>query len=108
MSALPPLPCTQQIKGTVLLMPSGSDRITSAPLQQLQSDKSVADEEVKALLSTRWATACVCVCMWRATGEAGLGSATDAAPPRGKLPALPVLLVLGPLGSTGWRGNRGS
>ncbi|KAL4440303.1 hypothetical protein ABPG75_003304 [Micractinium tetrahymenae] len=40
------------IKGTVLLMPSGSDRITSAPLQQLQSDKSVADEEVKALLAT--------------------------------------------------------
>ncbi|KAL4856447.1 ERBB-3 BINDING PROTEIN 1 [Chlorella vulgaris] len=40
------------IKGTVLLMPSGSDRITSAPLQQLQSDKSVEDEAVKALLST--------------------------------------------------------
>lgn len=40
------------IKGTVLLMPSGSDRITSAPLQQLQSDKTVEDEAVKALLST--------------------------------------------------------
>lgn len=35
-------------------MPSGSDRITSAPLQQLQSDKTVEDEAVKALLSTRW------------------------------------------------------
>ncbi|PSC67181.1 proliferation-associated 2G4 [Micractinium conductrix] len=40
------------IKGTVLLMPSGSDRITSAPLQPLQSDKSVEDEEIKALLAT--------------------------------------------------------
>ncbi len=49
-----PAPGCPQIKGTVLLMPSGSDRITSAPLQQLQSDKSVADEEVKALLATRW------------------------------------------------------
>eukprot|EP00887_Chlorella_sp_A99_P002464 scaffold10.g2464.t1 len=45
-----------QIKGTVLLMPSGSsDRVTAAPLQAraaaLQSDKSVEDEEVKALLA---------------------------------------------------------
>jgi hypothetical protein len=47
-------PAAPQIKATVLLMPSGSDRITSAPLQPLQSDKSVADEEVKALLATRW------------------------------------------------------
>ncbi len=41
-----------QVKGTFLLMPNGSDRITSAPLQTLQSDKSVENEEIKALLST--------------------------------------------------------
>jgi len=41
-----------QVKGTFLLMPNGSDRITSAPLQTLQSDKSVDNEEIKALLST--------------------------------------------------------
>ncbi|KAI7837788.1 hypothetical protein COHA_008417 [Chlorella ohadii] len=40
------------IKGTVLLMPSGSDKITGVPLQPLQSDKSCDDEEVKALLAT--------------------------------------------------------
>jgi methionine aminopeptidase len=30
-----------QFKATVLLMPNGSDRITSAPLQELNSDKTV-------------------------------------------------------------------
>jgi curved DNA binding protein len=40
------------VKGTVLLMPSGSDRITGVPAQALQSDKSCEDEEVKALLAT--------------------------------------------------------
>ena len=53
-----------QIKGTVLLMPSGSDRITSAPLQPLQSDKSVEDEEIKALLATRWGGGGVGVFGW--------------------------------------------
>ena len=52
----PPLPLIPtQIKGTVLLTPSGSDRITSAPLQPLGSEKGVEDEEIKALLATRWA-----------------------------------------------------
>ena len=41
-----------QMKGTFLLMPNGSDRITQASLQNLQSDKSLEDEEIKALLST--------------------------------------------------------
>jgi len=41
-----------QVKGTFLLMPNGSDRVTSAPFQTLQSDKSVESEEIKALLST--------------------------------------------------------
>lgn len=41
-----------QVKGTFLLMPNGSDRITSASLQPLQSDKSVESEEIKALLAT--------------------------------------------------------
>ena len=52
------------IKGTVLLMPSGSDRITGVPLQPLQSDKSCEDEEVKALLATRWGAGCppACAC----------------------------------------------
>ena len=53
----PAPPHLPQIKSTVLLMPSGSDRITSAPLQPLQSDKSLEDEEVKALLATRWVLA---------------------------------------------------
>lgn len=30
-----------QIKGTVLLMPNGSDLVTSAPLQTIQTDKKV-------------------------------------------------------------------
>lgn len=30
-----------QIKGTVLLMPNGSDLVTSAPLQTIQCDKKV-------------------------------------------------------------------
>ena len=30
-----------QAKATVLLMPNGSDRVTTAPSQQLQSDKLV-------------------------------------------------------------------
>lgn len=30
-----------QIKGTVLLMPNGSDLVTSAPVQTIQTDKKV-------------------------------------------------------------------
>lgn len=41
-----------QVKGTVLLMPNGSDRVTTAPHQAVQSDKSIEDEDVKALLAT--------------------------------------------------------
>ncbi len=40
-----------QVKATVLLMPSGSDRITTQPLQHLSSEKTVTDEGVKALLA---------------------------------------------------------
>ncbi|PWA79319.1 ERBB-3 BINDING PROTEIN 1 [Artemisia annua] len=39
------------IKFTVLLMPNGSDRITSHPLQELQPTKTVDDPEVKAWLA---------------------------------------------------------
>lgn len=40
------------IKFTVLLMPNGSDRITSHPLQQLQPTKSIdEDPEIKAWLA---------------------------------------------------------
>ncbi|CAK9150402.1 unnamed protein product [Ilex paraguariensis] len=39
------------IKFTVLLMPNGSDRITSHPLQELQLTKSVDDPEIKAWLA---------------------------------------------------------
>ncbi|KAL6785008.1 hypothetical protein ACKKBG_A02055 [Auxenochlorella protothecoides x Auxenochlorella symbiontica] len=39
-------------KGTVLLVPSGVDRITNSTLQALESDKSIEDAEVKALLAT--------------------------------------------------------
>lgn len=41
-----------QFKGTFLLMPNGSDRVTSAPAPEVSSDKSVESEEIKALLST--------------------------------------------------------
>ncbi|XP_021753871.1 ERBB-3 BINDING PROTEIN 1-like [Chenopodium quinoa] len=40
-----------QIKFTVLLMPNGSDRITSYPLQELQPTKSIDDPEIKAWLA---------------------------------------------------------
>lgn len=52
-----------QIKGTVLLMPNGTDRITSAALQQLQSEKSVEDEEIKALLAVGAVHAGIALCM---------------------------------------------
>ncbi|KAK4268569.1 hypothetical protein QN277_025206 [Acacia crassicarpa] len=39
------------IKFTVLLMPNGSDRITSHPLQELQPTKTIDDPEIKAWLS---------------------------------------------------------
>lgn len=39
------------IKFTVLLMPNGSDRITSHPLQELQPTKVVDDPEIKAWLA---------------------------------------------------------
>ena len=39
------------IKFTVLLMPNGSDRITSVPLQPLQSSVTVEDPDVKAILN---------------------------------------------------------
>ncbi|PPR86554.1 hypothetical protein GOBAR_AA34133 [Gossypium barbadense] len=39
------------IKFTVLLMPNGSDRITSHPLQELQPTKMIDDPEIKAWLA---------------------------------------------------------
>ncbi|KAL4189772.1 hypothetical protein AMTRI_Chr08g208800 [Amborella trichopoda] len=39
------------IKFTVLLLPSGSDRITSHPLQDLQPSKQIEDPEIKAWLA---------------------------------------------------------
>ncbi|KAF2306422.1 hypothetical protein P3X46_005032 [Hevea brasiliensis] len=39
------------IKFTVLLMPNGSDRITSHPLQELQPTKTIDDPEIKAWLA---------------------------------------------------------
>ena len=41
-----------QIKGTVLLMPNGNDRVTSAPEQPVETDKKVEDEELCKLLAT--------------------------------------------------------
>ena len=40
-----------QLKATVLLMPNGSDRITSAPLQELRSGRGVEDPELRKLLA---------------------------------------------------------
>jgi len=39
-------------KYTVLLMSNGNDKITGAPLQEIQSDKKVEDEELVKLLQT--------------------------------------------------------
>lgn len=39
------------IKFTVLLMPNGSDRITSHSLQELQPTKTIEDPEIKAWLA---------------------------------------------------------
>ena len=39
------------IKFTVMLMPNGSDRITSHPLQELQPAKTIDDPEIKAWLA---------------------------------------------------------
>jgi len=39
------------IKFTVLLMPNGSDRVTSHPLQELQPTKAIDDPDVKAWLA---------------------------------------------------------
>lgn len=39
-------------KFTVLLMPNGSDKVTGLPPQAFASDKSVASEEIQALLAT--------------------------------------------------------
>jgi curved DNA binding protein len=41
-----------QFKGTILMTPNGSDRITTAPLQKVESDKEVGDESIKELLAT--------------------------------------------------------
>lgn len=41
-----------QIKGTVLLMPNGSDKITSAPEQKVETDKKVEDPELLQLLAS--------------------------------------------------------
>lgn len=41
-----------QFKATVLLMPNGSDRITAAPLQKVESDKKIESEELKKLLAS--------------------------------------------------------
>ena len=41
-----------QFKATVLLLPNGSDRVTSAPVQPWESEKKVEDEEVLKLLAT--------------------------------------------------------
>lgn len=39
------------IKFTVLLMPNGSDRVTSHPLQELKPTKTIDDPDIKAWLS---------------------------------------------------------
>ena len=41
-----------QVKGTVLLMPNGSDVVTKATVQTVQSEKKVEDADVLALLAT--------------------------------------------------------
>ena len=46
------VPQVAQFKATVLLLPNGSDRITSAPTQAVESEKKVEDEEVLKLLAT--------------------------------------------------------
>lgn len=43
--------CVAHIKFTVLLMPNGSDRITSHSLQELQPSRTIDDPEIKAWLA---------------------------------------------------------
>jgi hypothetical protein len=40
-----------QVKGTVLLMPGGNDRVTLAPEQPVETDKKVEDPELVKLLN---------------------------------------------------------
>eukprot|EP00798_Chlamydomonas_sp_ICE-L_P009206 gene9206-16346_t len=41
-----------QCKGTILLMPNGTDQVTKAPAQVVESEKKVEDADVVALLAT--------------------------------------------------------
>ena len=41
-----------QFKATVLLLPNGSDRVTSAPLQELKSEKTVSDTHYYGMVSS--------------------------------------------------------
>jgi len=43
---------TAQVKGTILLMPSGTDKVTTAPAQPVESDKKVEDKELLTLLQS--------------------------------------------------------
>jgi hypothetical protein len=43
---------TPQIKGTVLLMPNGSDKVTVAPEQTVSSEHKVEDPELLTLLAS--------------------------------------------------------
>lgn len=62
------------IKFTVLLMPNGSDRITSHPLQQLEPTKTIDDPEIKAWLALGTKT------KKKGGGKKKKGKKTDAQP----------------------------
>jgi hypothetical protein len=48
----PPRDSSLQVKGTVLLMPNGSDKVTTAPQQTVSSEKAVTDADILTLLKS--------------------------------------------------------
>ncbi|CAD7695631.1 unnamed protein product [Ostreobium quekettii] len=67
-----------QVKATVLLMPNGSDRVTVAPQQVVQSEKKVEDPEVLELLKSGYKTKKKKKGGKKGGGEEGAGQASAA------------------------------
>jgi hypothetical protein len=45
-------PPPAQVKGTILLMPSGTDKVTNAPAQPVTSEHKIEDAELLQLLQS--------------------------------------------------------
>ncbi|CAD7698628.1 unnamed protein product [Ostreobium quekettii] len=64
-----------QVKATVLLMPNGSDRVTVAPQQVVQSEKKIEDAEVLEVLKSGYKTKKKKKGGKKGAGEEGTGQA---------------------------------